>query len=309
MPSIKIRLGGKCNQNCKFCHSNKGDEYKFNPKLIPFIKYNDFTSITYSGGEPLLYWDIIKYMIDLLPDKSNCIVSNGSLFNEEMLDYCIKYNISFAVSLNEYTNIDDTTWELIGKIPNLYTAKVYTGNKTLNELDKLVEMFNDKTHRNIKTYWYNLMHSTCNNDLVYTKEAKDHYINEMKFRLRNALYSLVIHKPTKWSCLLGYLCKFLLSNKIQGCSTYQHMTVSLDGRIMDCSYIAEYGVSIEDIYNYSYPKLYKDSCYSCQLNTKCHSCNKTKNDDQCEIYNELYSYIKEVCAEYNLDIDNLSKYF
>lgn len=306
MPSLKIRLGSKCNQNCKFCHSNKGDEYKFNPKIIPFIKYNDFSTISYSGGEPLLYWDIIKLLIETFPNRSHTIVSNGSLFNEDILNYCIKYNITFAVSLNEYTTIDDSTWKLIGKVPRLMTAKLYDGTKTLQELDKHVEQFQIKTGRPIKTYWYNLMHTITNNqDIMYTKEAKEHYINEMKLRLKDALYSLVINKETQWSCLLGYLRKFLLRDKIQGCNTYEHATISLDGTFMPCSYIAEYGVSIEDLYNYTIPKLNKEECYQCQLNHKCHACYKTLNNDQCEIYNALYSYIIEVCKEYNLDIDNL----
>ena len=306
MPSLKIRLGSKCNQNCKFCHSNKGDEYEFNPKLIPFIKYNDISSVTFSGGEPLMYWDTIKYIINEIPNLNFTMVSNGSLFNQETLDYCNKYRITFAVSLNEYTNITDDTWKLIGKVPRLMTAKLYDGTKTLPELDKYVKKFQIKTGRPIKTYWYNLMHTTKNNpNIRYTKEAKEHYISEMKIRLKDALYSLVINEETQWSCLLGYLRKFLLSRHIQGCNNYDHMTVSLDGRFMDCSYISEYGIDIDDLYNYTLPKLNKDSCVNCQLVNRCHVCYKTLNNDQCEIYNELYSYILELCKEYNLDIDNL----
>ena len=306
MPSLKIRLGGNCNQNCKFCHSNRGDNYKLNLKLIPFIKYNDINTITYSGGEPLLYWDTIKYFIELFPDKNHCIVSNGSLFNEEMLEYCLKYDITFAVSLNEYTNIDDTTWMLIGLIPKLFTAKLYDGTKTFQELDKYVEQFQIKTNRPIKTYWYNLMHTIdTNKDYSYTKEAKEHYINQMKIRLKDALYSLVINKETQWSCLLGYLKKFMLAKKVQGCNTYDHITVSLDGRFMPCSYMDNYGVDIEDLYNYSIPKLHKEDCFKCKIWNRCHSCYKTLNNDQCEIYNELFDYVINICNQFNIDQNRL----
>ena len=301
MPSLKLRLGSKCNQNCKFCHSNRGDEYTFNKKLIPFIKYNDIDTVTFSGGEPLMYWDTIKMIINEVPNINFTIVSNGSLFNGEILEYCIKYNMTFAVSLNEYTNIDDDTWKLIGKIPRLMTAKLYDGTKTFEELDKYVEKFQVKTGRPIKTYWYNLMHTIKNNsNISYTKEAKEHYISEMKVRLRDALYSLVINRETKWSCLLGYLRKFLLSRHTQGCNTYDHMTVSLDGRFMDCSYISEYDISIDDLYNYKIPRLKKEECYECQLVKRCHTCYKTLNNDQCEIYNDLYSYVADTCKEFNI---------
>jgi len=306
MPSLKLRVGSKCNQNCKFCHSHKGDEYVFNPKIIPFIKYNDFDNVTYGGGEPLVYWDIIKLIVESIPDIHYTIVTNGSLFNEEMLEYCTKYNIRIYISLTDYTNISDYTYTLIGKVPQLGTAKLYDGTKTFQELDKLVENFKLKTGRDINSYWYNLMHTTCNNpSMVYTDEMKKHYIDNMKERLKDTLYSKKIGYPTKWSCMSQDLHTFLVGNRIQGCNTYNHTTISLDGRFMPCSYIAEYGASIEDLYNYDIPKLKSEKCYDCNLVYKCHSCYKTLNNDQCEIYNELYSYVEKICNEYNLDIDKL----
>ena len=306
MPSLKLRVGSKCNQNCKFCHSNKGDDYEFNPKIIPFIKYNNFGNITYGGGEPLMYWDIIKYIIESLPNIHHTIVTNGSLFNEECLSYCLKYNIQIFISLTDYTNITDETYKIISKVPQLGTSKLYDGTKSFQELDELVNQFKLKIGRSINSYWYNLMHTTCNNPTyVYTQEMKDHYVSNMKKRIKNALYSRTINRPTRWSCMNEDIHKFLIGRKIQGCNNYYHTTISLDGRFMPCSYIAKYGVSIEDLYNYDIPKLKSEDCYKCPLMFRCHTCYKTLNNDQCEIYNELYSYIKDICNEYNLDIDKL----
>ena len=141
--------------------------------------------------------------------------------------------------------------------------------------------------------------------MVYTDEMKKHYIDNMKERLKDTLYSKKIGYPTKWSCMSQDLHTFLVGNRIQGCNTYNHTTISLDGRFMPCSYIAEYGATIEDLYNYDMPKLKSEKCYDCNLVYKCHSCYKTLNNDQCEIYNELYSYVEKICNEYNLDIDKL----
>lgn len=87
---FKLILGYKCNMKCAYCyqikaHSSKKDmSYKIINKFIErFNKLDGTHSINFFGGEPLLYVDKIKYIMDRIDKKHNISIStNGSLRGE-----------------------------------------------------------------------------------------------------------------------------------------------------------------------------------------------------------------------------------
>ena len=161
---LKIRLGGRCNQSCSFCHSNDSDDYEFNPEVLPFIKYNNFSRIRYSGGEPLLYWDEIMRIVDYLPDTvDHSIVTNGSLFNERILNDCLDHDISISISINQFTNLSDEAGYYLSKLPHLGTATLYSGDLSFDEIDNQRKSIEDKIGKPI-TNFYNMMHTIRDTD-------------------------------------------------------------------------------------------------------------------------------------------------
>ena len=101
--SLRLSLTGECNYKCFFCHgegSKMADERKENSKeemysLIKEAIKNNYTDITFTGGEPLLKLnDIIWYLNKLSEDNLKpyiTIVTNGSLIEDRLLDAIENY--------------------------------------------------------------------------------------------------------------------------------------------------------------------------------------------------------------------------
>ena len=119
--NMRIDFGKACNFKCKYC-MQKGIEKEVQDynninidELCESIIYvfkiskKEKLSINFFGGEPLLYWDYIKNIVQILKMSdikekvSFCIITNGSLFNGEIANFCIKYSIFVTLS---YDGID-----------------------------------------------------------------------------------------------------------------------------------------------------------------------------------------------------------
>ena len=101
--SLRVSLTGECNYKCFFCHGEGSKmtdkrEDKSKDKIYSLIKEaikNNYTDITFTGGEPLLRSnDIIWYLNKLSTDKLKpyiTIVTNGSLIEDKLLDAIENY--------------------------------------------------------------------------------------------------------------------------------------------------------------------------------------------------------------------------
>ncbi|PHI12455.1 radical SAM protein [Fusobacterium polymorphum] len=101
--SLRVSLTGECNYKCFFCHgegSKMSGKREENSKeemysLIKEAIKNNYTDITFTGGEPLLRSnDIIWYLNKLSTDKLKpyiTIVTNGSLIEDKLLDTIENY--------------------------------------------------------------------------------------------------------------------------------------------------------------------------------------------------------------------------
>ena len=101
--SLRLSLTGECNYKCFFCHGegSKMDEKRnenSKEEIYSLIKEainNNYTDITFTGGEPLLKSnDIIWYLSKLSEDNLKpyiTIVTNGSLIEDKLLDAIENY--------------------------------------------------------------------------------------------------------------------------------------------------------------------------------------------------------------------------
>lgn len=115
----------RCNHKCLYCHAaaeNVGkDNYDMDEetakKTVDFIFQSQSDSITieFQGGEPLLNFEIIKYITEYAKEKNTfykknlqlVMVSNLTLMTEEILDYCIKNDIFLCTSLDGPQELHD----------------------------------------------------------------------------------------------------------------------------------------------------------------------------------------------------------
>ena len=101
--SLRLSLTKDCNYKCFFCHGEGSKmtdkrEDKSRDEIYSLIKEaikNNYTDITFTGGEPLLRSnDIIWYLNKLSTDKLKpyiTIVTNGSLIEDKLLDAIENY--------------------------------------------------------------------------------------------------------------------------------------------------------------------------------------------------------------------------
>lgn len=149
---VVITTTTTCNANCQYCferdivkHSsiNKTQALKISKFLIEHYNNNNL-NITWFGGEPLLNCDAIKIICDDLHKNNinftSSIISNGSLFNQEIVDYLkTKANLKVAqITLDGYGEDND-------KIKN------YKSNITFsNIIQNIVLLLNNQINVSIR---------------------------------------------------------------------------------------------------------------------------------------------------------------
>ena len=120
LKKIKISLGLKCNYSCDYCsqrfvprnkddHLDTSDMYHIgDDEVEAYVKKFDNISIQDEphfelwGGEPFLYWKTLKPLVEQLhekyPKSTYSIITNGSLFTDEIIDFIEKHDVRISIS-------------------------------------------------------------------------------------------------------------------------------------------------------------------------------------------------------------------
>lgn len=114
--TLNFFFTGRCNLNCSYCFVNKTnlehvtvDEKFLKNSVDTFLCYpGRRKKISFKGGEPLIEFPLVKKICDYARVEANkkqtvldvSIVTNGTLLNQGMADYFLKYNISVVVSID-----------------------------------------------------------------------------------------------------------------------------------------------------------------------------------------------------------------
>jgi uncharacterized protein len=114
--TIKIQLGLSCNFECDYCNqrfvphadsTNPDDVQPFVDNMDKWYHGGDDgfgagTHFEFWGGEPLVYWKTLKPLGEALlqkyPNATKSIITNGSLFDEEKIDWLQKYDFWIGIS-------------------------------------------------------------------------------------------------------------------------------------------------------------------------------------------------------------------
>ena len=107
---LKIQLGLKCNYSCSYCSqaSHIGEVVQTNTEdAREFLRSLEWISdapehVEFWGGEPFVYWPKLKVLVPELrkrwPDTRFSTVSNGSLLDDEKIEWLDLYGFEIAVS-------------------------------------------------------------------------------------------------------------------------------------------------------------------------------------------------------------------
>lgn len=107
---LKIQLGLSCNYSCEYCsqrfvpnidHSNTKHIDSFLDQLDTWLPEAP-QEIEFWGGEPFVYWKILKPLAEKLAEKylytQFKIVTNGSLITEEIIDWLDELDFQVGIS-------------------------------------------------------------------------------------------------------------------------------------------------------------------------------------------------------------------
>ena len=113
---LKIQLGLGCNYSCDYCsqkfverapETSKKDIDAFLEKLdvLEFDEQKGL-KVEFWGGEPFVYWKTFKPLAEALLDRFShwkhnphfSVITNGSILNEEMIDWLMMMNFSVSIS-------------------------------------------------------------------------------------------------------------------------------------------------------------------------------------------------------------------
>ena len=184
-PSLHIIVPTlRCNQKCIYCHASSEPENSrgfdmdknTTKKVVDFIFQSPSKAITieFQGGEPLLRFDIIKYIIEYAnklnkekkKDLRFALVTNLTLMDEEKLDYLIKNNIGICTSL-------DGPEELHDKNRGLFCSQ-----GSYSFVRRWIKKINEEYNRNgFNNRRVNALITVTKTSLEYMKKIIDEYIN------------------------------------------------------------------------------------------------------------------------------------
>lgn len=103
---ISVSLGFSCNFKCEYCLQSKAKKKKHSVEELERLsekidKQLDRPSkLEFWGGEPLLYKEEIRYLVDRFKDKVDKIqiITNGSLLDEAFARYLMANNVVIVLS-------------------------------------------------------------------------------------------------------------------------------------------------------------------------------------------------------------------
>ncbi len=167
-----------CNERCNFCYIGNRLDNKINGlsrtnaiRIMDELVENGIFSLSILGGEPLLYKDL-GWLLDIAHkrDLIISISSNGTIYDEELINKIIEYNISFSLSFHSHLP------EIHANIVNNNIAL----NKELNFLDRAID-------KGLRTHITTLI----------TKSNKDSILETIEFLCNKGIRAITLFHWSK----------------------------------------------------------------------------------------------------------------
>lgn len=312
---IVLKLGSKCNLSCPHCHC-ADMHFTLNEDIFDYIKENDVKRITFSGGEPLLYYDTIKYIMARCgKDYTYRFVTNGTLLTNAMVEFFNRYKTYVYVSYDGELGARDKCdpkYKIIGKLKhNGLAVTVYRSNMDLTKLERDVAILQEKNKLSCwkrGQFFPNFAHQTnLSPNPALTKEIAQQYVVQFGRKLELECIALKNGTPMRKLCLLGgvLLKWFYRRDYVQGvrCCNPNIENLTLAGDFLLCPYNTKTVGNIYTGIDYALVDSHKpDRCRSCELWDICKNpCIENITEHECYIFKTLYKHFRKLMDKYGLD--------
>jgi uncharacterized protein len=305
---LRIQLGLKCNMRCAYCLQRHEQKYAVRTSLADaqaFIANLDTwlvgspEKIEFWGGEPMLYWPKIKFLVEQLhakfPKAFYVMVTNGTLLTEEVIDYAERFNIAIGISHDgpgqylrgkdplEDPKLVDLIKRLIARRPGYvsFNPVIHAGNY---DILALVDWFKARFGDDVNVTAESVVTMHGDGD-VYAKGAlTDEQLRELQ---RNIILSVIDGRGLTIGTFAKTIDHFLRTVRFgrpssamhQGCGMDQEDQLALDlrGNVVSCNGAGakgeHYGGNVRDFdavrikpcWHWSY----REECASCPVLQVC----------------------------------------
>lgn len=230
IPTIMyLNVSTYCNLACKYCFiessclsDQKYDKMDFETAKIAIDKFLieleknkiEESQIILYGGEPLTNWETVEKIIDYIKNEMKSkititIITNGTLLNENTINYLKDNNVGIGVSIdgpkiindknrifkNNKDSVYDKAMEAIKLLNDMGCSYCVSATVTPDVVENETMVFDWLINNNIKNVFWNLYHYSSKNDgweehynkmsdfiLKAYKVLKDNNIGEEKIR-------------------------------------------------------------------------------------------------------------------------------
>lgn len=312
--SVSIYLGSKCNANCQYCHREATLDESFNYTKL-FEKIDQISSkirIHFFGGEPLLYMDSIRAIVEHYPGATYRITTNGVLLPKYQ-EYLSTHNFEIVISYdaapkgNDLRHVQIPLMDLSSCHNVGISSTLYHGNTDLSQMERQLRKLGKRLNHPLTLYPH-IMHTTseANDSFSLTKEDYDSIIQQWTSRVKRTInlyeqYSVLQLQNSGY--LYFFMCRENLSFGETHCVSSTRRKFDMVGNEWDCLYIRD--TKIED--SVSALRALSSTCQDCDVYKQCGgACVKSKRHDlECYYYKRMFSWWSTFYAEHKDTIDNL----
>lgn len=318
---LVLKLGGDCNLSCTHCHCLK-NKFEFNEDIYKFIEGNTIETITFSGGEPLLYWLTIKSIAERLGKKYRYrFVTNGTLLTPDMLDFLNDYEFTISFSYDGQNSSrdgsSDIRYNYIEKLNNYgVTVTCYNNNTDIvaikNDIKELMRIkFNNPP--DLSYFFPNFIHQTSiapNND-VTINTAKEYVVQLAQLLELDMIAFKNGAKIKELPILSGLLFRWFRSDyHVSGvrCCNENVLNLNVAGEFMLCPYSYKLVGNIYDGVDWSQVINYLPArCIGCNILHICkNQCIENITENECFIFKVMYKHIHRLFDKYNIGFSDFN---
>lgn len=282
---INIAMGTECNLHCRYCMQNNSistKHSKFTDEMINFVNNDNAKNITLFGGEPLLYFDDIRYFFDRYTGKANrSIITNGTMLNNDIVNYINEQKITFVLSHHgEITKslcgidiLENSAYiRLLNKLDRLMVNSIIT-NKNI-DVNEIVSYAKKKGLKDEFSFVANSLVTTGCEKSLYNHFNYELYKDNLIRFFENPQ-----HRKQSTSMISRYL------NIIRSKNFSRVLTIAPDGNIFYNFSYKKYGHISDktmDLYAYSLRRDNELRCSYCAFKSVCYYCKAGKHTCLCE---------------------------
>lgn len=288
------------------------------PRLLEWIKEEGFNRITFSGGEPLMYFPIIKrYMEALGTEVHYRMMSNGTLLTKEIAEFFNLYKVTYCVSYDgkcggrdldvpiQWHNLQHLNDKGSG-LCTVFSSPEFSFRAFAKEVEHIKRKYGLVNWVEADLFKINWVHQTKDApNEAFTQEVADRYITQVTNQLDKALYCFSIDSLPS-NVIKNLLHRWYSTSRITHgvvCCNEQLTSVNLDGTIMKCPYGTDVIGTIDNPPSYELMDSFiPEKCKSCEHWEICRcECVASVTGLDCYVNRTMIPVVKQLISKHGVE--------